>query len=512
MPRVKTTHPIPSREKNQISLDLPNYLTRYIPQWGQPQWMNGAMWRNAVQWQPMAVACRESLISMMGNLDWRIESRDSNLRDEHKTEIDYYEKFFSGTEDWDYIELIEWLGKDLLDIPFGGAVEVGRNGNEPEGQILWLELLDGATLFPTLNKDFPIAQHIAESSIETVYFPKHRVNRLYMSPRTEIRLKGWGMPPPEKIYLALEALNRGDRYYANLLLDTPPAGLLDLIDMSEDSATKWLKSWKDLLAGVDPFKIPVLYEHASAAQFVSFTKSPTELMFDTAMQKYNQLCAAGYGITVSDVGISSSSSGGDTLAGSIRSERKTRKTGLSRIRNKFKYFFDRLLPEYLMWKYIDLDDEVSVAIARARLADAQAWALFVDKKIFAPEEARRQHIADGLMTIPLPEKVPADAKWPVPAVGAFGKPAGNPKQNELTQSPIAVSGGGQGEVRQSEALDIVLDNDPTLKEAFEKTEEVWDQLSEEDKIMVVSNWQDILSGIIHIDENQSEKIQDQESI
>jgi hypothetical protein len=509
MPKVRTTLPVPTREKNQISLDLPNYLTRYIPQWGQPMWMQGQMWRYAVQAQPMAVACREALISMLANLDWRIESRDSDLRDEYKGDITFYTKFFSNNSDWDYTDLIEWIGKDLLDLPFGSAVEVGRDNNDPKGQIAWIEPLDGATLFPTLNNDYPVGQHISESNIESVYFPDFRINRVYMSPRTEIKLKGWGMPPPEKIYLALEALNRGDKYYANLLLDTPPAGLLDLVDMSEDSATKWLASWKDLLSGTDPFKIPVLYEHGTVAQFVSFTKSPTELMFDAAMMKYNQLCAAGYGISVSDVGMSESSRGSSSLAGAIRSERKTRKTGLSRIRNKFKYWFDRMLPDFLMWKYVDLDDEVSVAVGRARLADAQAAGIMIDKHIFTPEEMRQQHIADGLLTVPVPEKVPTNADWPVsPSPFGANKPVGNPKQNELVQSPVPVSAGGQGEVRgkanYSDALDMVTKSDPEFKDALEKIDEVWEKLPEVEQNNIVESLQDILDGII-VETNSNEE-------
>lgn len=490
MPRKKLSIPVPSREKGQISIDLPAYLTRYIPQWGQPAWLSGNLWRQVVQVQPIAVICRETLISMLGNLDWRIEAKDSNKRDELKEEINYYQDFFTNNEDWDYYELIEFTGKDLLDIPFGSAIEVGRENDDPEGKILWIEPLDGATLWPTLNKDYPIGQRVPESAQPDVFFPQHRVNRIYISPRTEIKYKGWGMPPPEKIYLTLEALSRGDRYYANLLLDTPPAGLLDLLDMSEDSATKWLASWKELLSGVDPFKIPVLYEHTSAAQFVSFTKSPTELMFDKAIMKYATLCTAGYGITVGDIGYSESTNGGDTLAGTIRSERKTRKTGLSRIKKKYTYFFNRMLPSGLEWKYIDLDDEVSVAIARARLANAQAWGIWIDKKAFTPKEARMQHIADGLMTISVPEDVPSDAKWPTDVL-----PTGAPKRNELVQSPVPASAGGQGEVRQA-ALEYAMQIDPEFKELIQKTEDVWPDLTEDAKEEISGKLQNMLDGII----------------
>ena len=86
---------------------------------------------------------------------------------------------------------------------------------------------------------------------------------MYISPRPDIKREGWGLAPPEKTYLALEMLNRGDYYYANLLIDTPAAGILDLGDMAQDSAEEWVKAWRKMLTGIDPFKIPVLYEHAN---------------------------------------------------------------------------------------------------------------------------------------------------------------------------------------------------------------------------------------------------------
>ena len=121
--------------------------------------------------------------------------------------------------------------------------------------------------------------------------------------------------------------------------------------------------------------------------------------------KYAGICAAGYGMTLSDIGFSPTSSGGETLAGGIRQERNTRKTGLAVLKKKNTAFFNRMLPEYLKFTLIDLDDELSVALGRARLANATAWQIYIDKGIFTPNEARAQTVADGLITTSIPEKV-----------------------------------------------------------------------------------------------------------
>ncbi|MCK4830279.1 hypothetical protein KA005_81930, partial [bacterium] len=341
MPKTKNTAPRPSREKGQRSLDLPLFLQRNIPPWSNPQHLvDGDVWRNVVASQPIAELCRETLISYFIALEWKIEPKDSDQRDELKDEIEYYTEFFKNTGKYEYDTIVEWIGKDLLDIPFGGGAEVGREGDKPDGKVLWLELIDGGTLKPYPNEDWPVYQHLREMPMKPIFFPAHAINRIYYSPHTRIHLEGWGIPPPEKIYLALQLLNRGDVYYANLLLDTPEAGILDLGDMSKTSAEEWLKSWQKLLGGIDPLKVPILYEHNNEVKFLSFGKPPTDLMFDRITAKYASIVAAGYGLSLSDIGIQATTSGGDTLAGSIRDERKTRKTGFARFKRKMVSFFN----------------------------------------------------------------------------------------------------------------------------------------------------------------------------
>lgn len=443
MPRVKHSEPAETREKGQRSLSLPSYLTRYLPYWQQPEWLEADMWRRVVANQPIAVICRDTLISYVNSLDWKIEPRESTQRDELKEEIKYYTRLFDYSNGYDYVQTNEWVGKDLLDIPFGGILELGREGDAPNGKVRWIIPIDGGTCFPTVNKVFPVGQRLKEYAIETVYFPEHAISRIFMSPRTEISHTGWGMPPPERIYLAIALLSRGDRYYANLLLDTPPAGILDLIDMEKETAEKWLNSWKELLTGVDPYKIPVLYQHEKAATFLQFTRNPTELMFDKAIMQYAAITAAGYGLSLSDIGFQAVSSGGETLAGSIRQERRVKKSGQAIIKRKFKLLRDRILPPDLEFTFIDLDDEQSVAMGRARLADATAAAQYITNKIFTPAEMRLQALQDGLITVSVPEEPPDDSEFPDVM---NGNPAERPS---MLGRPVAATAGGQGEVRQS---------------------------------------------------------------
>ena len=431
-----------TREKGQRSLDLP-FVYRVYPQWAQPHWEKANFWRAVVGALPYATVCKARMIEYLSTLEWKVEPRDSEMRDELKSEIEYYTRLFESGGDvdsgHDFVWLLEWILTDYLDIPFGGAVEVIRYGDWPKGKVAKIIPLDGGTLLPTLNKDFPVMQKVAQDPTQVINFPYYAVNRLYMTPRTDITREGWGMSPPEKIFLAIEMLRRGDVYYANLLVDTPEAGLLDLGNMSKASATEWIKAFRDLYTGIDAFKIPVLYEHTTQAKWIPFGRPPTEMLFDGITARYASLTAAGYGMSLSDIGLAGGGNGGETLAGSIRDERKTRRSGLGKNKKSIQYFFNRMLPPTLQFRFIDLDDEQSVALGRARLANATAFNQYSQMGAFSPTEIRMQTIADGLITIGIPEEPPEDA---APEAQVQERPG-------MLGKPVAPSQGGYGEVRNS---------------------------------------------------------------
>ena len=455
MPRVKTVVPVkPSREKGQRSLD-DMFIHRIVPAWAQPHWQRAEFWRAVVKQLPVAIDCRETLISYMTSLEWKIEPRDSSMRDELKDDIEYYTQLFESGGDyersgWDFIKMLEYVLQDALDTPFGGASETIREGDNPDGRVLQIIPIDSATLFPVPDKKWPVVQQIRSNPTKTVIFPPHAINRLYMSPRNEIRLEGWGMAPPEKIFLALEMIRRGDAYYWKFLSDTPEAGVLDLMDVTWEDAEDWLESFKDLFMGIEPMKIPVLAQHTTAAKWIPFGKDPNAIQFDTTYHRYVALVCSGYGMTPTDIGFPSvGGGGGATLAGGIRDERRTRRSGIARLKSITRYWFNRMLPKTLQHLWIDLDDETAVALSRARLANATAGSQYIESRIFSPNEIRLQTIADGLFTISVPENVPEEDFKLVEDKQANERPG-------MLGAPVNPSQGGQGEVLGRGAFDEIL--------------------------------------------------------
>lgn len=388
--QTKPTNPAPRGQQ------LPA-LYRFVPQFSSPQWQNADAWRRIVRQQPVAIACRDTLISFLIGTDWQIRAKDPDQTEAYKNDIDYYTELFENLNGWDFNSFLDVLCQDMLDTPFGGAAEVGRLGDVPDGRTVWVQHLDSATLYPTQDFEYPVAQRIPEVAHPPVLFPRHAIDRAHYTPRPEYNKQGWGMAPPEKIYLAIELLYRGDRYYANMLLDTPEAGILDLLDMEKKAALEWLESFQQMFAGIDPFKVPVLYEHTQEAKWIPFGRPPTELIYDSVTFKYAQIICAGYGLKISDLGLSQDQT--TTLAGVIRAERQTRRTGFAVIAEKTYGFFNRLLPVHLLFEWVDSDDESMLSRGRARLANFQAYAEAREKKMLTLQEVRAQIAADGLMDI-----------------------------------------------------------------------------------------------------------------
>jgi hypothetical protein len=133
------------------------------------------------------------------------------------------------------IELVRWPSNILPTIERDGETFRVTQPN-PKGHIFKLVPIDGATIVPTHDPEFPVMQRLQGDIGNAVYFGQNEIGRVVLTPRPEIRIRGYGMPPPQRIYIAISLLYYGNQYYARLLLDTPEAGILDLLDMSQQDA------------------------------------------------------------------------------------------------------------------------------------------------------------------------------------------------------------------------------------------------------------------------------------
>lgn len=445
---------IPSeRPQDQRAIHIPTFLARILPYYGQPAWLEAQHWRQFVRNQPVAINCRDTLINNMLSLDWDIvaEKPEDYAEKKVRKAIDYYKELFKYLEG-DFDIYLELMLQDLLDLPFGACSELGRWDDDPGMPVIWAEHIDASTLFPTGNDEYPVAQRVPDAPGQQVIYPHHAINRMYMTPRTELRLEGWGMAPPQKIYIAIDMLFKGDQYFWKMLIDTPEAGILDLMDMDQESAMQWLEGFRDLFQGIDGFKIPVLYGHDKPAKWIPLNRGPEDLLYNEQYMKYAALVAGAYGLQLSDIGLGEVS-GEKTLAGVIRGERQTKRSGRALTRSKTENHFNNMLPEELKFVWKDKDTEDTVARGRAMLQITQGLEKAIKAGLIDQQEGRAELVASATFETYLdPDKVPekpepAPLAFPPGGGGAPGQIAA-PTNGDSAMSPtgekVPVTQGGRG--------------------------------------------------------------------
>jgi hypothetical protein len=441
---------VEERPQDQRAIQIRPVLSRLLPFWGHPSYLSATRWRAFVRNQPLALVFRDTLINHMLSSEWDIQPRDPDDEDKDIGEaIEYYTELFDQGLDEGFDHHLELIAQDYLDLPIGGTAELGRLDDDPDGPVVWAQHVDAATLYPTYDYDYPLRQALAEAPGRVVAFPRHAVERIYMTPRPEIMRKGWGMAPPEKAYLAMELLFRGDRYYANLLLDTPEAGILDLKDMEKESALEWVESMRELFFGIDGFKVPVLYEHNEDVKWIPLNRPPLDMMYDKVTMKYAQIMAGAYGLRLSDIGLDEVS-GERTLAGVIRGERQSKRSGYGRLGSALENYFNKLLPHQLKFRWLDRDEETIVAKGKAMISVGQGLKVLKDGGFIDQAEGRKQLVAEGLFSIDLdPDKVP-EPPMPTlpPGINPFGntQPANGKPPQPSQNDKVAPSDGGRGEI------------------------------------------------------------------
>lgn len=455
--------------------DQQGFLFRNFVPFTQPDWLNGETWRRICRSQPVVMDIISTLSMHVHGLPWEIRAVDVTQTKRLLKEIDYHSEIFQNSHDNGMEGYIELLIEDLHMLPFGAATETvrykPRKGElDDRGKLYKILAVDGATFYPVNDMTGEIVAiqtpPLSKNGSLNIPFNKNELRRIYRFPRPEVQYRGWGMTPVERVYLAVEMLLRGDKYYARLLLDTPEAGLLDLGDMSEDSATKWAANFRIMFSGLDPFKIPVLYGHNTPAKYISFNRPPSELLYNETYERYAQLVAASVGLTLSDIGFKSRAGGAASLAGSIRDERHSRSTGYATIRRLLEKHFTAILPKELKFVYIDVDDEALVAKGRARSTNAIAGLNLVKAGIFTPQRWAKQMEIDGLVTPSDDEPEIEDFEITMQLQNPkFGEETGTSEnldsrrkadggkvRDETGKEPVKPSSGGMGDVKITKSI------------------------------------------------------------
>jgi len=351
----------------------------------------GEHWRQLVGRAPVVRSCIQTLVMQITGLDWYLSGDDKHA-------VAYFTKMLESADEGEGWEtMVSRVVNDMLVLPFGGATEIGPF---PDGVVAWISHLDAATMVPTYDRRFPYAQVDPWGGItRPVSFRPDQVGRVRWQAQTDLRSYGWTITPAADSLPAIQGLLRADRFWQGFLMDTPPAGILDVMDMSEEEARDWYESWRTMLAGVDPFKVPILYgggaERKHPATWIAFQRDPNVVMPKDLIKGYAEYVTACFGMTLGDLGLFGQEL---RLAGAIKLLDSTKRQGLAKVKRGVKTMIDMdVLPDGIefMWAEVDLEDDLRRS--QSNYNRVRSLREMKDADIIDAQEARAVAVHEGLL-------------------------------------------------------------------------------------------------------------------
>lgn len=314
----------------------PPYITRQPLYVTNPTLFSAAQWRDIAK-EPIAKLCIRHILRELTALEWKITHEDV---DTHEFEIKHFTRVLNEADEGDGWDV--WLSRmlsDALTLPIGGNSEFAVD--DLTGMLGGLYHIDGATLYPTYDPSIPFVQVNPYNGLDRVYFGRGDLGRLIVHPRVELVKKMYQEAPVESAFLSIEALSRVYIYYLKQLGDTPLAGILDVMDMPESEAVEWAKGFREMFEGVDPLKIPLLYDHVKPARYIPFGRTPQEINVVEQFKRFAEMCTAAFGLSIGDLRLFEHER---VLAGVQASQRVTARSGVG--------FYAQLVEDFVNTKIL----------------------------------------------------------------------------------------------------------------------------------------------------------------
>jgi hypothetical protein len=413
--------------KPQSIQQPPAYLTRHVFRFVDPTGFSADQWRLIAR-EPVNRMAQRFIVRELSALQWTITS---DRRDDPRVD-EYTERWDEIFEDGD--GFATWLSRMLEDacsLPFGGASEIGYTGED----LAWALHVDAATLYPTYERRVPYVQVNPDDATQRVYFKRGQLRRLRVNPRPDIRFKEYQVSPTEDGFLPIEALSKIYLYYMQQLLDTPPMGFLDVPGWDEDDAKDWAHGFWEMIEGIDPIKIPIIYDHKEGpANWIPFGRTPSDLNIPEQFKRFAEMLLGKYGLSIGDLRLFEHES---TKAGERVSQLVTERSGVGFWAALIAAFINHLLPAGLTFEFKQPRPERELTVANRKmvqmtmLREAAGGKALISVKD-AVEEARALELFQTEVK-PLDED-----QAPPPPFGGNGKqgppelPSGRPEE-ELDQ-------------------------------------------------------------------------------
>lgn len=376
----------------------PPYISRAPFYFTNPTFFTNDQWRVAAR-EPITRLCVRHIIRELLALEWDITSEDVEA---DKQQIIYLKTIFENADDgdgWDAF-LSRWV-QDSLELPMGGIAEIAQDSLT--GLVGGIYHVDAATVYPTYDRDVPFVQLDPFNTAARVWFSRGELMRLMLQPRPDLKRKPYQEAPVESAFVAIESLSKMYVYYAKQLGDTPVAGVLDLMDMTQAEAIEWAVGFRELFDGIDPLKIPILYDHTKPAKFISFGRTPQDLNIIEQFKRFAEMIASAFGLSIGDLRLFEHER---TLAGVEASQRVTARSGVGFYAQSVEDVINRCILfssksgfkfKFQLGMTGEMQAEINLALQRMQLLNQATG----NQPVLKPADAQKQAVAWKLFTVEL---------------------------------------------------------------------------------------------------------------
>ena len=232
------------------------------------------------------------------------ESFDESHKDTLETLFDYV-----NPQGENFRMIIDKLVDDILTFDAGVLEKLRTIG----GEFIGLDVIDGETIFPRINKygeydpEKAYIQRINEKPVSC--FPREDIVYMMQNPQNNVRRFGFGRSPIEGVILAVHALLNAEYFnLKNFQENNIPAGLLYLGNKTKEEARGYKEFWNDETIGKNP-QLKFAYSSSKGEgntpppQYTPFKNSNRDMQYDKYVDWLARLVLAKFGLSGMDLNI-----------------------------------------------------------------------------------------------------------------------------------------------------------------------------------------------------------------
>jgi len=358
----------------------------------KPSRVTFAMLRQISKVDALTRICITAIKKSVSQSKWRIVPEEGvELTPELKKRIDIFTTLFRTQNDnnENMRLLLDRTLEDLLALDAAVIEKV----YDPEGNLVGLNSVDGATIRPVYNiygnlGDPAYKQYINNDVVAN--FQKDELLYIMQNPQNDVYNFGYGLSPIESILLMVQASLQADLHNAKAFSeDNIPPGILDLGDISETEVSKFKAVW-DATVLKNTHKLKMVGS-PEGIKYIPFQNNNKDMQYVEYTDWLSRMKLAAFGLSSIDANILQ-----DVNRSTAESQEAiSNSRGVRSIKCLFEEFFTREILNSGEESYLKFIFEEAVSLEDKK-KQAEIDKINIESGVITPDEIRDREGLDVL--------------------------------------------------------------------------------------------------------------------